>query len=262
MVFVQRHIQPYLCNQTSAVKLLIQGQIPPPASTVGPKRGVPDLLGFQLVKVHVTRELTSTYTRQEQEGRCHGILCGGRKVHMPGWSSDLMDKGSKVIRNAYKLAAAWCDKKHLFLAPSRGRQSPKENTKWGLILFLSKVFVPMHSKVRHSMDFYLTFNLPFNGIGMSHGLDIDVQVASGVSVTACGMGGYYIIEEGHIFERVVAIRLRESSIKQHHSDLVKEVSAAACAFKWHVTSDFWTPQRRLCGTWLGSKMYIFFLFVQ
>ena len=39
-------------------------------------------------------------------------LCGGRKVHMPGWSSDLMDKGSKVIRNAYKLAAAWCDKKH------------------------------------------------------------------------------------------------------------------------------------------------------
>ena len=31
---------------------------------------------------------------------------------MPGWSSDLMDKGSKVIRNAYKLAVAWCDKKH------------------------------------------------------------------------------------------------------------------------------------------------------
>ena len=39
-------------------------------------------------------------------------LCGGRKVHMPGRSSDLMDKGSKVIRNAYKLVAAWCDKKH------------------------------------------------------------------------------------------------------------------------------------------------------
>ena len=43
----------------------------------------------------------------------------------------------------------------------------------------------MRSKARHSTDFYLTFNLPCNGIGMSHGLDIDVQVASGVSVTAC-----------------------------------------------------------------------------
>ena len=31
-------------NSTSS-----QGQIPPPASTVGPERGVPDLLGFQLV---------------------------------------------------------------------------------------------------------------------------------------------------------------------------------------------------------------------
>ena len=39
-----------------------------------------------------------------------------------------------------------------------------------------------------------------------------------------GIGGYYIIEEGHVFEFecVVAIRLKESSIKQHHSDLVKE----------------------------------------
>ena len=56
-----------------------------------------------------------------------------------------------------------------------------------LYIFVShcQVFVPMHSKARHSTDFYLTFNLPFNGIGMSHGLDIDVQVASGVSVTAC-----------------------------------------------------------------------------
>ena len=48
-----------------------------------------------------------------------------------------------------------------------------------------QVFVPMRSKVCHSTDFCLTYNLPFNSIGMSHGLGIDVQVASGISVTAC-----------------------------------------------------------------------------